>query len=73
MNVRAVAAGCPGRVASGGCAAVVDDALGADVWGHGRMSGAWEMFLAPSIGSPHLWTSGLVRLHAYLREDPLGT
>ena len=39
----------------------------------GRMSGAWEMLLAPSVGSPHPWTWGLVHLHAHLREDPLGT
>ena len=46
---------------------------GPDVWGLGRMSEALEMILAPSVGSPHLWTWGLVRLHAHLREDPLGT
>ena len=45
---------------------------GPDVRGLGRMSGAWEMILAPSVGSPHPWTWGLVRLHAHLREGPLG-
>ena len=39
-----------------------------DVRGLGRMSGAWEMILAPSIGSPHPWTWGL----AHLWEGPLG-
>ena len=46
---------------------------GPHVRGLGRMSGAWEMLLAPSVGSPHPWTWGLVHLHAHLRGDPLGT
>ena len=65
-------AGCPVVVGSSVEAGRVD-LQGSDVRGQGRMSGAWELLLTPSIGSLHPWTRGLVRLHVHLRDGPLGT
>ena len=67
-------AGCPGcRGQMSGACSLLRLGCCRGSRSRGWMSGAWEMLLAPSVGSPHPWTWGLVRLHAHLREDPLGT
>ena len=65
-DVRACGAGCPGPVGTWWRSSCRGRRS------RGRMSGAWEMLLAPSVGSPHPWTWGLVHLHVHLREGPLG-
>jgi len=48
-----LAARCPGPVDLAAGPLLQVSPPGPDVWGHGRMSGSWELCLTPSVGYLH--------------------